>query len=83
MTIKKRLIFALMQIRDWMIPESLKDRSELQVKIAKQIEKIIRRLTPPEEYERSFADCQERARVLLGIDSDDNATSVVGAASKD
>jgi hypothetical protein len=82
MTIKKRLIFALMQIRDWMMPESLKERSEVQMKIAKQINKLIRKLTPKEEYEQSFADCEKRAQAFVGIDSFDTP-SIVGTASKD
>jgi hypothetical protein len=82
MTIKKRLIFALMQIRDWMMPESIKERSEFQMKIAKQINKLIRKLTPKEEYEQSLVDCEKRARALVGIDSFDTP-SIGGTASKD
>lgn len=67
MTIKKILISALMQIRDWMMPESLKERSELQMKIAKQINKWIRQLKPKEKYAQDVADCVAKTRTSLGI----------------
>lgn len=82
MTIKKRLILALMQIRDWMMPESIKERSEMQMKIAKQINTLIRNLTPKEEYDRLVSDCIERTRASLGIDNCDES-SAVGTASQE